>query len=412
VISVQLAQFSSGAPLPAKMAGPTSNPYSGNRHADVLNEEPVDETAKLRLAEEVKNRAKGAFQQKDMPSAELLYGKAIALLDSIPGKSEAPLYSNRSMVRLNLNKVEASLEDAKKCLEIDPTFVKAYHRKAQALIRLNEWDQAIAAAEAGMALDSSNKAFGEIIAKAKEDKEKDVEDKAKLKRDAQDVRVELHNASTSRQSQKPKVEKTEGEEGGEMRGYKTRADGKKTSFFHTDISDEAKDLIDKAGFGKPLKLDGAVEETEAKGGGSSWNKAGTYEEKGQIKWVKTQLPLALKDVSFSLPQGGNVSVTGVVDIAGDASITVARGKRKHLLDLTFAVEYEMKVGDDAGKGKFLFSEVTANDDDDMEVQCEVDNSSAPSLKGVIDAFVKAAGIGLQPAVIDAIKKLILEFKQL
>ena len=53
------------------------------------------------------------------------------------------------MVRLNLNKVEGALEDAKKCLELDASFVKAYHRKSQALLRLGEFDQAIQAAEAG-----------------------------------------------------------------------------------------------------------------------------------------------------------------------------------------------------------------------------------------------------------------------
>lgn len=38
---------------------------------------------------------RGAFAQKDMPSAELLYSKAIDLLASLPQKSEAALYSNR-----------------------------------------------------------------------------------------------------------------------------------------------------------------------------------------------------------------------------------------------------------------------------------------------------------------------------
>lgn len=393
------------------MSGPTSNPYSGNRHADVLNEEPTDDAAKVRLVEEVKNRAKGAFQQKDMPSAELLYGKAITLLSTMPGKEEATLYSNRSMVRLNLNKVEESLEDAKKCLSIDPAFVKAYHRKAQALIRLNEWDEAIAAAEKGMELDPSNKAFGEVIEKAKGEKEKDLEDKAKLKRDAQDVRVELHNASTSRQAQKKEKKEGDGEDGG-MRGYKTTSDGKTTSYFHTEISEEAKAMIAAQGFGKPQKLDQPIEETEAKGGGSSWNKAGTYEERGQIKFVKTQLPQVLQGLKFDLPQGGAAAVTGVVDINGDASITVARGKRKHLLDLTFTVEWEMKVGDDSGKGKLCYSEVTANDDDDMEVKCEVNSETAGSLKGIIDAFLKSAGTGLQPMVTQEVKNFIAEFKKL
>merc|ERR1719223_1544192 len=101
------------------MSGPGANPYASNRHADVMNEDPADEAGKLRLVEEVKNRAKGAFQQKDMPSAELLYGKAIQVLDTLPGKQEAVLYSNRAMVRLNLNKPEGALADCKLCLSLE-----------------------------------------------------------------------------------------------------------------------------------------------------------------------------------------------------------------------------------------------------------------------------------------------------
>lgn len=392
------------------MAGPSANPYAGNRHADVLHEEPTDEAAKLRLVEEVKNRAKGAFAQKDMPSAELLYSKAISLLDTMPGKAEAPLYSNRSMVRLNLNKVEGALEDAKSCLSIDSAFVKGFYRKAQALTRLSEWDDAIAAAEAGQNLEPANKAWAELIEKAKKDQEKDAEDKAKLKRDAQDVRVELHNASTARSAQPAKKERKEGDEDSGMRGYKTTADGKTTSYFHTEISEEAKELIAKQGFGKPQKLEAATEDVAAKGGGSTWNKAGTFEERGMIKLVKEKLPQVLKGLKFDLPQGGSVTSTDVTDISGDASVTVARGKRKHLLDLCFNVEYEMKVGDDTGKGKFCYSEVTCDDDNDMEVKCEVGNDTAPSLKGIIDTFVKPPGSGLQNILNEAIKKFIAEFK--
>jgi len=396
------------------MAGPCSNPYANSRHADVLDLEPADEAAKLRLVDEVKNRAKGAFQQKDMPSAELLYGKAISLLDTIPGKQEAALYSNRSMVRLNLNKVEGALEDAKSCISLDANFSKAYHRKAQALSRLGEWDDALEAAEAGLKLDPNNKAFTEVIEKVKADKEKDAQDKANLKRDAQDVRVELHNASTARSSHSAKKEKKEGEDAdaNSMRGYKVRADGKTTSYFHTDISDEAKELIAKQGFGKPQKLHAPTEDKEAKGGGSTWNQAGTYEERGMMKLVKENLPQALKTCKFDLPQGGGITVVAVVDIAGDASITSARGKRKHLLDLTFTVEFDIKVGDDTGKGKFCYSEVTANDDDEPEITCEVGADTASNLRGIVDTYVKASGSGLQDVTNKAIKQFVSDFKKM
>lgn len=393
------------------MGGPTSNPFAGNRHADVLNEEPADETGKLRLCEEVKNRAKGAFAQKDMPSAELLYSKAISLLSSIPGKSEATLFSNRAMVRLNLNQVEGALEDSKKCLELDPQSVKGYYRKAQALLRLSDWDDAIAAAEAGSKLEPDNKTFAELIDKAQKDKEKDAEDKAKLRRDAQDVRVELHNASTARAPPKKVVEEN-GDQDSSMRGYKKTSDGKTTSYFHTEISEEAKKLIEAQGFGKPQKLDAPTEEKDATGGGSKWNQAGTYEEKGMTKWLEDRLKASLVGLKFQIPNSGDsIATTAVAGLAGDCSISVSRGKRRHLMDVSFDVEFEAKVGDSDGKGKLAFTEVSSTGDD-PEVKIEIGTGTPQAIRDVFEAFVKPAGQGLQPLVHAEIRKLIEEYKGL
>lgn len=397
------------------MVGMTGNPYAANRHADVLNEEPSDEPAKMRLVEEVKNRAKGAFQQKDMPSAELLYGKAITVLDTMPDKAEATLFSNRAMVRLNLNKVEEALSDCKRCLEIDPKSVKAWFRKAQALQRLGEWEEAIQAAEAGIAVEPDNKSFPDLIDKVRKEMEKDAEDKAKLKREAQDVRVELHNASTARAPPVKKERKDEnGEEANGMRGYKKTADGRTTSYFHTEISDEAKKLIEAQGFGKPQKLEGApVVDEAAKGGGSTWNQAGTYEEKGMLKWAEERLRSGLTGLTFEIPSGaggGTARTTGASDIKGDASISVSRGKRRYLLDLTANVDFEVTVGEATGKGRMVLSEVTAADDDEPEVKVEMSADTASALREVINTFVKSSSEGLQPLVRQELQAVIAEYK--
>lgn len=395
------------------MSGPGSNPFANNRHADVLNEFPADDVGKLRLVEEVKNRAKGAFAQKDMPSAELLYGKAISLLEGMPDKQEAALHSNRSMVRLNLNKVEDALADAKKCIELDPKFVKGYFRKSVALCRLNEWDDAILAAEAGAALEPDNKSFQEAIEKAQKAKAEDAEDKAKLKRDAQDVRVELHNASTAR-APPVKKEKKDGEENSELRGYKKTADGRTTSYFHTEISDEAKALIAAQGFGKPQRLEGGAVEgpVDVKGGGSQWNQAGTYEEKNMIKWVEEALKQRLVGISFQLPTGGTdaITTTAVENVKGDASISVSRGKRRYILEVAFDVAYEGKVGDASGKGKYAITEVTTMADESPEVNMEIDSGAPPPVREVFTAFAKLSGHGLQPLVMAEVSKVIEEYK--
>lgn len=392
-------------------AGPGMNPYAGNRHADVLNVDPEDEAGKKRLCEEVKARAKGAFTSKDMPSAELLYGKAIKLQESMGSAVEATLYSNRSMVRLNLNKVEGALEDANKCLKLDPAFVKAYHRKAQALVRLNEWDDAITAAEEGQKLDPSNKAFQETIDKAKADKEKDRQEKVNLKRDAQDVRVELHNASTARQP--PKAKKTEnGDEDNSMRGYKKTADGRTTSYFHTDITDEAKALIAAQGFGKPQKLDGPVqEEAPGKGGGSTWNQAGTYEEKNMMKWITDRLNEKVIGLEVALSgsfaaDGGKVKATAVEEVKGDATISMSRGKRRHVLDLALELHCECTVGGETGKAKFEISEVNTADDD-REVKFEIDSGCPPKARA---AFKQFGQTDVQASVIKAVYEVVEEYK--
>lgn len=395
------------------MGGPGSNPFASNRHADVLSEVPSDEAGKLRLVEEVKNRAKGAFQQKDMPSAELLYGKAIEVLNSLPEKREAVLYSNRAMVRLNLNKPEEALEDCKQCLSLDAGNVKAWHRKAESLVRLNEWDEAIAAAQEGVKLDPANASFAKMIEKATADKAKDAEDKARLKSDAQDARVELHNASTAREPVKRPKERTgdADDEDTSMRGYKKTADGRTTSYFHTEISEEAKRLISEQGFGKPQKLDAPAEEAAVEGKGSAWNRAGTYEEKGMMKWVQDQLNARLKDISFDVPTvaGSSIRTTGVEDVKGEANISSSRGKRRFLLDVTCKVLFEVQVEAGRGSGKFVISDFNA--DEEPEVSVEVSPDTPPAAREVLDAFAKPAGQGLQPLVRSALASFVTDYKQ-
>merc|ERR1711972_438569 len=179
-----------------------------------------------------------------------------------------------------------------------------------------------------------------------------------------------------------------------------------------DISEEAKELIAKQGFGKPQKIEAPQQEEDAKGGGSKWNQAGTYEEKGMLKWVKEHFSTALVGLTFNLPtgSGGVLRVSNVTDFSGDASISVSRGKRRHLLDMGFKVEFEGTVGEEKGTGTFMVTEVTTGDDE-PEVNFEIGKDTAPSMREVFNAFAKPAGQGLMPTVVSTIKKVIDEYKQ-
>ena len=68
------------------------------------------------------------FKAGDFLKAAASYTKAIK---AEPGNHV--FYSNRSQAFLKLSKVQKALEDAEKCIELNPEFVKGYHRKAASL---------------------------------------------------------------------------------------------------------------------------------------------------------------------------------------------------------------------------------------------------------------------------------------
>jgi len=128
------------------------------------------------------------------------------------------------------------------------------------------------------------------------------------------------------------------------------------------------------------------------------------------KWLQERLNSGLVGLTFELPQkGGSISTTKVVELKGDCSISVSRGKRRHLMEVSFDVEYEAKLGDSCGKGKLSFSEVSS-DGDDPEVKNEAANDTPQAIREVLDAFVKPAGQGLQPMLLSEVRKLIEEYK--
>jgi len=172
-------------------------------------------------------------------------------------------------------------------------------------------------------------------------------------------------------------------------------------------------LIEQQGFGKPKKLETtAEEEDEAKGGGSKWNQAGTYEEKGMSKWVQDRMKELLQGMEFKIPTsaGGVIKALEIEDVKGDASISVSRGKRRHLLDVSATIVFNGTVGDNSGKGKLLISEITTSADEDPEVKMEVDGETPQAVREVFDAFVKPAGQGFQCLVLEKLKNLVEEYK--
>merc|ERR1719502_674656 len=75
-----------------------------------------------------KEEGNAHFKSGDFLKAAASYTKAIKA-----DPENHVYYSNRSQAFLKLSKVSKALEDADKCISLEPTFVKGYHRKASAL---------------------------------------------------------------------------------------------------------------------------------------------------------------------------------------------------------------------------------------------------------------------------------------
>ena len=111
--------------------------------------------------------------------------------------------------------------------------------------------------------------------------------------------------------------------------------------------------------------------------GSAWNTAGTWEERDELPWVKAKLDALLAGGGGGLERdfgAGLVRVTGVKDVAGDASVGVIRGTARHMFDLAFEVTWEAGIGgvSKPAKGSLKFSDfgdAAALSTDDVQCEC-------------------------------------------
>lgn len=142
---------------------PTSAPASSSANAT------ADEDSNAKGSSEpsheavlaLKQEGNTAFVAGKFRKAERLYSEAISTAQAVAAADpdynvDAKLYGNRSAAKHNLEKYEDALTDAIHALEIDPKWVKGYHRKAIALLSLNKFQAGVAAYEEALKLDPEN----------------------------------------------------------------------------------------------------------------------------------------------------------------------------------------------------------------------------------------------------------------
>lgn len=92
----------------------------------------------------------------------------------------------------------------------------------------------------------------------------------------------------------------------------------------------------------PVKINAAaISSTKSQ---SQWNASGTWEERDHSKWAKDYLTNELSSTSFSFPLNqGEVTVSGVSSVEGDASVVMIRGKKKFIYDFTIELNWTVRV---------------------------------------------------------------------
>jgi Activator of Hsp90 ATPase, N-terminal/Tetratricopeptide repeat len=164
-----------------------------------------------------------------------------------------------------------------------------------------------------------------------------------------------------------------------MRGYKKTADGRTTSYFTREISDEEKR---RQGSIAPQRLSESpmnLSETNAsrelssssqQPGPSAWNQAQTWEEKDTTEWCKKQLRTRLEATSI-VSDTMDCDITSVDELTGDASVAMAGGKKRYIFDFHVVMKFEIKDSKDnklvVGSGIVRIPDISSVSHDELEV---------------------------------------------
>ena len=304
-------------------------------------------------------------------------------------------------------KLSESRELATTATSLDRTYVKAYWRLGQACAAMEDWSDALDAYEKAVKVDAESgggkmaKALGKEVGKCQVKVEQERLLVMEGKFDGADISngsststseiksargVEKKAAATSsgakaksspakaKAKAKAKADAVKDTDAGDftksdhVKGYKI-VNGKKTSFFHHEMTEEEKKLI---GDIAPKKLDAnaaAATATSAEPvveGASAWNKAGTWEEKDITKWSIDTLSSTLLTCSYDIPSTDQtVKVVKANKMAvhdgGHASVAAVRGKKRYIYEFGYELVWELSsAGGDADvemRGKLTLPDI-------------------------------------------------------
>jgi tetratricopeptide (TPR) repeat protein len=268
-------------------------------------------------------------------------------------------------------------EERRKKLEEEEQLKK---RKAQ-------WeDECVTKLANGETVDS----FEEWDKKRKEQEEQERKRKAKERKEAERRRKEQQKATKKSSSKVDHGSNSDEDDDDElteaelakMRGYKKTADGRTTSYFTRELSEEEKRRI---GDIAPKRLDEVTNQnapvrilsnssanSNSSGKESSrpsvWNQAGTWEEKDATAWCNAQLRKRLQETNL-VTDRYDVDVVSVEEMTGDASVAiVANGKKRYIFDFHTRLKFEVKQSDNViAEGIVRLPDICSTHHEEIEV---------------------------------------------
>jgi tetratricopeptide (TPR) repeat protein len=410
-----------------------SSAFSGAlpQHFDVLNARPDTEGEKISLIEELKQRGNAAFKRGAMDEAEILFGKAI----EHDGNKTATLLGNRAAARIAMKKYDLALEDAEAAVKADEKWAKGWFRKGQALSGLGDFQQAKLAFEKTIELDPNNK---DGLKQVEEMMNKVKEQQTSSNNNTKSATTQPSSTTTTIKTPTPTTttattNKSDGSDedddptGESMRGYKTLADGRKTTFFHREIPLEEKQRLAAANVPKPINGNGTGSNTTTapqlisnsnsnnKKDGSVWNAAGTFEERDFTQWAKDKLTELINGTNTMCDLKGVqdtvlVEATGISNVEGAASISYIRGQKRFPFDFTLDVDWSCDLVDGTTiKGKLFISEFSSESDDiSTELRWEGRDKAGQHANTLVSHIKKE----FNDAIVEKLKEFVVLFKSL
>mmetsp|Transcript_29956 Transcript_29956/g.41404 ORF Transcript_29956/g.41404 Transcript_29956/m.41404 type:complete len:491 (+) Transcript_29956:85-1557(+) len=113
------------------------------------------EDEEMRDPQMMKEEGNGHYQRKEYAEAISCYTDAIIL----SGENDASLFGNRAAAYMMTEDFNAALDDCKRALELDPTFVKGHMRAAKCYTNMGHFHKARESIAQGLKFDPRNKSL-------------------------------------------------------------------------------------------------------------------------------------------------------------------------------------------------------------------------------------------------------------